>query len=176
MNNQERLDQIYAHMAEYIAGDAMRIQHFTKVHYYSAMIGRGEGLDDATLYTLEVAAILHDIGIHPALREYGTSAGPYQEKLGPAPARELLEHLGEDENVIDRVCYLIAHHHTYNNIEGIDYQILVEADFLVNLLEDGLDKSTAENAYAKIFKTATGKRLWSQMYGVEYSDEMIKSK
>lgn len=36
--------------------------------------------------------------------------------------------------------YLVGHHHTYKDIDGLDYQILVEADFLVNYFEDGLDK------------------------------------
>ena len=45
--------------------------------------------------------------------------------------------------MIERVKYLIAHHHTYDAIDGIDYQILVEADFLVNILEDGLAKEAA---------------------------------
>ena len=35
--------------------------------------------------------------------------------------------------VTERVAYLIGHHHTYDKIEGMDYQILVEADFLVNI-------------------------------------------
>ena len=43
--------------------------------------------------------------------------------------------------VTERVAYLIGHHHTYDKIEGMDYQILVEADFLVNINEDGLDSS-----------------------------------
>ena len=59
------------------------------------------------------------------------------EKEGPAVARGMLMRLGFAENVIERVCYLIGHHHTYTGIEGRDYQILVEADFLVNLYEDG---------------------------------------
>ena len=29
---------------------------------------------------------------------------------------------------IDRICYLIAHHHTYYNVDGLDYRILLEED------------------------------------------------
>ena len=69
--------------------------------------------------------------------------------------------LGFAENVIERVCYLIGHHHTYTGIEGRDYQILVEADFLVNLYEDGRpdgdggfmpDKAAVETAYQRILR------------------------
>ncbi len=54
--------------------------------------------------------------------------------------------------------YLIGHHHTYNNIDGIDYQILVEADFLVNICDDNLAKDAALKAYNNIFKTESGKK------------------
>lgn len=55
----------------------------------------------------------------------------------------MLETLDFEDSVIDRVCYLIAHHHTYTDINGLDYQILVEADFLVNLYEGNESRETA---------------------------------
>ena len=48
----------------------------------------------------------------------------------------MLKELGFDQDVSNRVQYLIAHHHTYDAIDGIDYQILIEADFLVNMYEE----------------------------------------
>ena len=64
----------------------------------------------------------------------------------------------------DRVAYLVGHHHTYTNIKGMDYQILVEADFLVNLYEDSVPKAAAQNALDKIFKTQTGKTICKEMF------------
>ena len=61
----------------------------------------------------------------------------------------------------------IAHHHTYNNIDGIDYQILVEADFLVNMCEDELSEEALQNAYQNIFRTETGKKICREMYDIE---------
>ena len=55
--------------------------------------------------------------------------------------------------------YLVGHHHTYKDIDGLDYQILVEADFLVNYFEDGLDKEHIKKSAEKIFKTETGKKI-----------------
>ena len=63
--------------------------------------------------------------------------------------------------------YLIAHHHTYGSIDGIDYQILVEADFLVNIYEDGLSSEATESAYNNIFRTETGKRICREMFGMK---------
>ena len=63
----------------------------------------------------------------------------------------MLKSLGFEQDVIERVSYLVGHHHTYTDIDGMDYQILVEADFLVNILEDGLAKEAALQAYQNIF-------------------------
>lgn len=49
---------------------------------------------------------------------------------------------------------------------GIDYQILVEADFLVNILEDGLSKEAALNVYHNVFKTECGKKICREMFGI----------
>ena len=50
---------------------------------------------------------------------------------------------------------------------GLDYQILVEADFLVNLYEDGVTKEAVMHAYNKIFRTEHGKRICAEMFGIE---------
>lgn len=68
--------------------------------------------------------------------------------------------------MIDRVCYLVGHHHTYDHIDGSDYRILVEADFLVNLYEDGVSEETVKNAYDKIFRTEAGRRMCRLMFFV----------
>ena len=151
-------------MISYYSGDPKRIQHFTKVHSYAKLIGEREQLSPEELYILEAAAYTHDIGIKPAEEKYGSSAGKLQEQEGPAVARGMLMRLGFAENVIERVCYLIGHHHTYDNIEGLDYQILVEADFLVNLYEDDVNRHGIEQAYQQIFRTQTGKEIFNQMY------------
>ena len=78
----------------------------------------------------------------------------------------LLEKFGFDKDVSDRVQYLIGHHHTYDNIDGIDYQILVEADFLVNIMESDLSKEATLKAYHNIFKTTSGKTICKEMFGI----------
>ena len=89
-----------------------------------------------------------------------------QEKEGPAIAKKLLQELGFAGDISERVQYLIAHHHTYDKIDGMDYQILVEADFLVNIMEDNLSKEAASHAYHTIFKTECGKQICRDMFGL----------
>lgn len=151
-------------MIAYDAGDPMRIHHFLKVHAFARLIGLEEKLDPRTQLILETAAVVHDIGIHKAEELYGTSHGKYQEKLGPEEADILLTGLNWPREVIDRVTYLVGHHHTYTNIDGLDYQILVEADFLVNLYEDEIPPAAQKHAYETIFQTEAGKRLCRELY------------
>ena len=160
------INDIYLKMIEYYGTDAKRSQHFAKVHAYARLIGQREGLSERELYILEAAALVHDIGIKPAEELYGSSNGKLQQELGGKPARELLEGLGEEEDVIERVCFLVEHHHTYSHIEGMDYRILVEADVIVNIYEDELDHAAAQSAYDKIFKTSAGRSIMRSMYAV----------
>ena len=123
-----------------------------------------ENVDKKCLFIIEAAALTHDIGIHFCEEKYGNCNGKLQEQEGPAIAEKLLEELGFDQDVSERVQYLIAHHHTYNNIDEIDYQILVEADFLVNIMEDGLSKSSFKSLSLSIFKTSMWKNNLQEMF------------
>ena len=128
-------------MMKYYTGDPKRIQHFIKVYQFAKMIGELEKLPEEVQYILETAAIVHDIGIKPAEEKYGSCDGKLQEQEGPIVAQKMLSELGFENYIIDRICYLIGHHHTYDNVEGLDYQVLIEADFLVNLYEDDINLS-----------------------------------
>lgn len=158
------MDQLLHAMIAYEKGSPKRVQHLLKVYEFSRLIGKMEGLDEHTQFTLESAAIVHDIGIRLSLEKYGNSAGSYQELEGPPEAQKLLQELNWPEDVTERVCWLVGHHHTYTNIEGIDYQILVEADFLVNLYEEESAPSVQRNVYQKIFKTEGGKKLCALLF------------
>lgn len=160
----ETMERLLLAMTEYDRGDARRIQHFIKVYEFARTIGKLEQLDEHTQLILESAAIVHDIGIHISEQKYGSSSGKYQEMEGPAEAEKLLQSLGWPEDVRKRVSYLVGHHHTYHHIDGPDYQILVEADFLVNLYEDEISPAGQRHAYEKIFKTESGRRLCRMIY------------
>jgi predicted metal-dependent HD superfamily phosphohydrolase len=162
----EMINKLHHAMIKLYASDVKRIQHFCKVHSYAKLIGESEGLDERTQFILEAAALTHDIGIHISEEKYGDCSGKYQEKEGPALARKLLSELGFDKSVSERVQYLIGHHHTYTDIDGLDYQILVEADFLVNFYEDCVSHEAVEHAYNNIFQTETGRLICREMYGM----------
>ncbi len=74
----------------------------------------------------------------------------------PHRINHFLKVYGFDNEFINRVCFIIGNHHSYDNIQGIDYQILVEADFLVNIYENEMDRNQIKSIKNKIFNTKTG--------------------
>lgn len=151
-------------MIKYYSGDIKRINHFIKVHGYAKAIGEAEGLCEREQNILEAAAYVHDIGIKVSEEKYGSSAGHYQEKEGPPAAEKMLFSLGYDEEFIKRVSYLVGHHHTYSDIDGMDYQILVEADFIVNIYEDGMSAEAVKSVREKVFRTKAGTEILDNLY------------
>ena len=161
-------EQLILKMTEFNKGDSKRIQHFIKVYEYAHIIGKLEGLDEKVQKILDIASILHDIGIHPSAEKYGRCDGKLQEQEGPFYARKMLSDFPEvTKEEIDRVCYLIGHHHTYTNVDGDDYRILLEADFLVNAYEDELSMESICAFKENVFRTKTGIELLDSMYGLK---------
>ena len=159
---------LYNEMIKFFAGDARRCQHFIKVASLARQLAESEGADAELTELVEAAGFVHDCGIKPGEAKYGAGhcTGKIQEQEGPAVARELLQKVGYAPEKIERICYLVGHHHTYNMIDGLDYQLLVEADFMVNFYEDGTPKENIAKAVERIFKTESGTKLVKIMFGL----------
>ena len=155
---------IMSDMIRYFHGDVKRINHALKVHSFASLIGKESCSDEREKRIISIAALLHDIGIKEAERKYQSSSGKYQEQEGPPIAREILKSYALEEDIVDRVCFIIGNHHSYAKIDGTDFQILVEADFLVNIFEDDMSRKSILNVKEKIFRTDSGIRLLDEMY------------
>ena len=88
------------------------INHFLKVHAYALTIGACEGLSQAQRYTLELAAIVHDIACPLCREKYGNTNGKYQEQEGAPLTRAFFEGTDVPSDTVERVVWLVAHHHT----------------------------------------------------------------
>ena len=143
------------------------ICHFLKVYAYAKTIGEGENLDLTTQETLEIAAVLHDIACPLCRVKYGNTNGKYQEAEGMILAREFLREFALPDEIVERVVYLVGHHHTLDAVDGADYQILLEADYLVNAGESSYSAEHIRNTLHTVFKTSTGIALLKSIYGVE---------
>lgn len=160
------IQNIMLEMIKYFNDDVKRINHAIKVYGFASNIGELENIPENKLQILKLAAILHDIGIKESERKYNSSSGKYQEIEGPPVARAILARYNLASEVVDRVCYLIGNHHTYANIDGIDFQIIVEADFLVNIFEDEMEKYQIQTIKQKYFRTKTGISYIESMYKI----------
>ena len=151
-------------MIDFYQGSQHDINHFLKVWSYARNIGLMEGLDDHTQEVLELTAVVHDISCPLCREKYGNANGKKQELESPPLVSEFFKDLPVAEEDVKRISWLVAHHHTYTGVDGIDYQILIEADFLVNASESNFSKVSIENAKSRIFKTAAGCRLLESIF------------
>ena len=151
-------------MIDYSAGNRKDINHLMKVHSYARIIGKGEGLSEELQKITEIAAIVHDIACPLCRIKYGNTNGKYQEAEGPALTESFLADTGLTREEIARIAYLVGHHHTYEGVEGLDYQILLEADYLVNADESGYSRENILHMRDTVFQTKTGTALLESIY------------
>ena len=151
-------------MIAFYRGNIHDIDHFLKVWAMAKTIGELEGLDKHAQEVLELAAVVHDIACPLCWEKYGDTNGKHQELESPPLVEAFFEDLPVERPDVERISWLVAHHHTYANIDGPDHQILLEADFLVNAGESGYTPSAIRNFRERVFRTAAGKELLDSMY------------
>lgn len=161
MNREKYIDALRAHFES----DERHIDHSLKVLGHAEAIADEEGVEPELRRIVFLAALYHDVGIKPALEKYGSSAAPYQEREGAPVVREILQRLDEPEEVVDRIAYIVGSHHTRAAIDGVDFQIVWEADLLVNIDEQGMaGRSDLGELVEKNFSTAAGRRRAAELY------------
>ena len=163
MNN-KLISDIMQSMIAHAEGNRHDIAHFMKVYAYAHTIGIAEGLSDTEQETLEIAAILHDIACPLCRLKYGNTDGKHQEEESAPLVKAFLKDFDVPEAMKERIVYLVCHHHTYVDVDGLDYRILLEADFFVNADEHDMPIEAIEKAREQIFRTATGTALLDCIY------------
>jgi len=156
-------ERISLEMKKYFGTDFKRVNHALKVTKYAEQILKMEGGHPLVVVG---AAYLHDIGIHEAERKHVDKSGHYQEVEGPAIAREILERLNVQKDMVDEICDIIGHHHHPREEETLNFQIVYEADWVVNIEEEGISKDSKrlQAMIEKVFRTVTGKQLAEKLF------------
>ncbi len=131
---QKLLQTLMMEMIAFDTGDPKRINHFIKVHSLARTIALAENANTKARIIIEAAALVHDIGILPAERKYGHCDEKLQQD--ESTCRTLMKEVGFSDDTIERVVWLVEHHHSYDDIKTFDHQVLIEAHCLVNLYED----------------------------------------
>jgi len=156
-------DKLIQKMTDLFDQDQRRIDHALAVLDYAERIQAKEGGDPLVV---KASAILHDIGIQEAERKHGSSAGKFQEIEGPPIARTLIEDYDWGDEKIEHVLKIIANHHSAKDIDTLEFRILWDADWLVNLPDDAstLSQDQMKDRINEIFKTDTGRQLALQTF------------
>lgn len=166
--NRTEMDQLIAKavkkMIVYCDGNREDINHFLKVHNYARTLGILEGLDEKALFTLELTAITHDIACPVCRKKYGNTLGHNQEIESEALLRPFFADFNLPADVLERIVFLVTHHHTYTKVDGVDYQCMLEADYLVNCDESKKWRVDYQAFKANVFKTESGKFLLNSMF------------
>lgn len=163
----KKLNALMQAMIVYDEGDPKRIQHFIKVASLAKEIASLEDYDKHVIDLVEACGYVHDIGIHHAEEKFGYCTPKLQEEYGPALAQEMMEGLGFKEDFIERVCFIVGHHHTIPAVDGDDFQVIIEADFMVNAYEDNMSQTAIINARNHFFKTKSGISLLNAMFSLD---------
>lgn len=161
------VSQVIEKMIDYSSGNLHDINHFIKVWGYAKTIGELENLDENTQSVLEAAAVVHDIACPVCREKYGNTNGKLQELEGPPLAVKFLKDLGLDDVLVQRAAFLVGRHHTYTDVDGADYQILIEADYIVNAGEGQYSIENIRGACDSFFRTEAGIKLLKSMYALE---------
>ena len=156
--------QIMEKMIAFSEGNLHDIDHLMRVWTYAKTIGELERLDPEAQFVLEVAAITHDIACPLCREKYGNTNGKLQETEGVPMVGAFLADCGLSAAQVERVKYLVGHHHTLTGIEGMDYQILVEADYIANAAENGYGADNLRNFENRVFRTEAGRRLLRSVF------------
>ncbi len=163
------VNKLHFEMINYFKKDTKRCMHLSLVYSFARLISSEMHLDKNKQLIIESVALIHDIGIKMAEAKYNTSNGKVQEEEGPEEAKAILSRLGYQDDMIERICYIIAHHHTYSAIDDVDFQILVEADLMANFYEDNMSKEDILYYYDNLFKTEAGIKICEDMFDISQS-------
>lgn len=162
----KNLSEIMLKMIKISNGNRHDINHFLKVYTYAKTIAECENVSQKERIVIEIAAIIHDIACPLCREKYGNTNGKSQETEGVILAKNFLEDIELSEEIKKRIIFLVGHHHTLYGIDGIDYQILLEADYLVNADESNFSIDNIKNTMKRLFKTQTGLTLLQSIYGI----------
>lgn len=156
--------QVMEKMIREANGNRHDIAHFLKVYAYAKTIGEAELLDAHTQQILEMTAIVHDIACPVCREKYGNTDGRNQELESPALVEAFFSNQPIPQADVERISWLVAHHHTYSHVGGPDHQILLEADYLVNADEQQHSREAIEKARSNFFRTAAGIRILEDIF------------
>ena len=164
---EQQVERAMSRMIDYYAAsDPTQIAHTLCVHEYTRLLARREGYDEHKVGLLEIAAIMHDIGCPSAKWKYGNSQPAHQQQEGMCIAAEWF---ASDPSWLDTqeaqwIVDVVGAHHNAVKAETLGFEVLYEADLIVNLFEGYYPVDYANVYYHKMVRTESGKQLFRQLF------------
>ncbi len=153
-------DRVAVEMKRYFKTDFKRIGHAGRVARHAEAIGKAAQGNMAVILT---AAYLHDIGWIEAERKHGDAAAAHHASEGPPAAREILERLGAQPDLIEEVCEIIAHHHDPQAVSSLNFKVVCDADLVESMEEQQKNNPVAadllEERIRQSFLTEAGRQV-----------------
>jgi HD superfamily phosphodiesterase len=163
----EQLNPVIEDMRAVFSSVPYGIDHTLNVLDNARQIIKAEKTNWQSAVIIELSAVLHDIGAVEAQKKHGSMEGRFQEMESPAVASGIMKKYDYEQPIIDRVCFIVGNHHTSEKIDGMDFQILWEADLIENMqvMEDVIrDAEQLKQFISDNFKTESGKKLAFHKY------------
>lgn len=161
----QSLKWYWEEMRKVFNDDLHMIDHTQKVFDYTQQIAEDQpGLTSEEKRLIAIIAIMHDIGILEAEKKYRSRSGKYQHIEGPPVVRKIMSKAEESLSAIERVAYIVGNHHHFSKADKIDFQILIEADMLVNLQNETIQPQKLSAFIDRFFKTLKGRELARKLY------------
>ena len=120
-----------------------------------------EGVSRREQEIIEIAAILHDLACRCAEKNTEIPTENTRRRRGLFWRGSFWRTVACREDMAERIVYLVGHHHTLTDVDGMDYQILIEADYLVNADESHYSQENIRHTMETVFRTATGISLFA---------------
>ncbi len=164
---EEKVQQVKELITKYFTNDEKRLNHALTSLKFAEEISFLEKVNKKDTLIIQLASLLHDIGIKEAEAKNMSPRGKTQEEEGKVIAEKILTELNIEPAILERVVFIVQYGHTFDRINGLDFQIVWEAEMLVNIVERNLTKWPEHYPnMLRTFRTEAGKQKLKEIYGV----------
>ena len=151
-------ERIALEMKKYYGTDFRPMSHALKVARYAEQILKMEGGNPLIVLG---ASYLHGMAVHKRGKRSEGTPVHVQDGEGLAAAKAILEKLSVEKEIADEICDILGHLDRPREQDGLNFQIVYEAEWLATAEEKGISTDREKDAefIDRVFRTVTGKQM-----------------
>jgi DNA-directed RNA polymerase subunit RPC12/RpoP len=143
-------DRVAVEVKKYLKNDFKSISHATRVARHAERIGKSEG---ANLAIILCSSYLQNIGRNEALQKYGAATDDTIEKESVAAAEAILTKLGANEQLVNKVCDIIAPHRRPGTESSAEFNVVHDAQLIAGFAEKHKNASIDQDEFHELVDT-----------------------